>query len=748
MNLLLLVLAAAVQCLACPFAQHGTPSPHSHARRADDWNPYYTNNMTIDQWASLRSTLSEYIGAGYGPFFVRQAYADAATGGGGHAQRWAIDRKSFNVRDLAMVDSVKANFPDISLADLVSFAGALSVTAMGGPTINWRAGRNDAKTALDAPINLTTASAKATDGVDELRAFFSDRLGLSDRDIVALMGAHNLGNCHVWKSGYAGPWSSTPFNLTNEYFQLLQYPENYTTEYVLSASGTKMQFIDNSGRMMLPVDMALTKDETFFALVQEYAANQATFFADFASAYGRLLETSIAAGLSKNVVSTSLAVAQTSNPSEGKCYPNTGNPIFCVEQFDDAKGNVIFTVHTNRQGWVGLGVGSGSMIKNDVIVGYASQSGIGGVQTSRFRTVQHKVIPNTKSAWQQIPLHPSSNKPAWSNISFSAVHRKVIESTTGLVGNNLNGFLTFAVSDFAPEKDATSAVDGVATLYQHDISAILVRGTGGATMVVGDESTATSMSVGVIGGIAAGAAVVVILAVLAIVFRKRMFGRAEKVPTTSEAPEAPAALPETLQHHSDTAWLKSQYAAEVRGPLTIGSQSSAGDSAPPSFLPDVTYHQMASKSEKQSQLFSAFGPVTLGSASGERNVRSDLPSISGASGTAYSVNEAAENAAFEQKLKQYLDGNITLTQDVSTWDRAAVAFFVMKNGGNLVSAARVRDENFVGAVLLAPTFTITDLTFALAIEKLGDKVIFETAMLALRERGGGGVRKHEPPAYI
>ncbi|KAJ3242000.1 L-ascorbate peroxidase 3 [Chytriomyces hyalinus] len=701
--------------------------------------------MTVDQWASLRSTLSEYITAGYGPFFVRQAYADAATGGGGHAQRWAIDRKSFNDRDLAMVDGIKAKFPDITLADLVSFAGALSVTAMGGPTINWRAGRNDAKTALDAPINLNTSSAKATDGVDELRAFFTDRLGLSDRDIVALLGAHNLGNCHIWKSGYAGPWSSTPFNLTNEYFQLLQYPDNYTTEFVLSASGTKMQFIDNSGRMMLPVDIALTKDETFFTIVQEYAANQATFFADFASAYGRLLETTVATGLSKNVVSTSLAVAASTKPFNGICYPNTGNPIFCVEQFDDGKGNVIFTVHTNRQGWVGLGVGSGSMVKNDVIVGYASQSGIGGVQTSRFRTVQHKVIPNTKSAWQQIPLHPSSNKPSWSNISFSAVHRKVIESTTGIVGNNLNGFLTFAVSDFAPEKDTTSVVDGVTTLYQHDISAILVRGTGGATMIVGDESTATPMSVGVIAGIAAGAAVAVILAVLAVVFRKRIFGRREKhVPTTLAAPEAPVALPETLQHHSDAAWLKSQYAA---GPLTVGSQSSAGDSAPPSFLPDVTYHQIAAKSEKQSQLFSAFGPVTLGSPSDERNRHSNLPSISGASGTAYSVNEVAENAAFEQKLKQYLDGNITPPQEVSSWDRAAVAYFVMKNGGSLVSAARVRDENLVGAVLLAPTFTIPDLTFALAIEKLGDKVIFETAMLALRERNGG-VRKHEPPAYI
>ncbi|TPX75345.1 hypothetical protein CcCBS67573_g03394 [Chytriomyces confervae] len=734
MNLLLLVLAAAVQCLACPFAQPGNPSPHSHARRSPGWDPHYNNTMTPGQWASLRTALSQSIQDGYGPLFVRLAYHDAATAGGAHAQQLITNRTSFHSTELALLDRIKTNFPAITFADLVSFAGALSVSAMGGPKINWRSGRNDAKDFQDAPVDPTAPIPDGTENVDQFRAHFR-RIGLtSDRDMVALMGAHNLGNCHIWKTGYAGPWSSTPFNLTNEYFKLLQTPTNYRIEKILSDLGPKEQWIDNAGRMMLPVDMVLTRDASFVKIIDEYAANQDTFFADFASAYGRLLEHNVSPGLSKDAISTDnppVVAAAVSKP--GTCYPSIGSPIFCVDIVVDNGNDVIFTVHTNRQGWVGLGVGSGSMTNNDVIVGYKGSSDKDGFQTSRFTTVQHKITPNSKSAWQQIPLRGASDKPSWAKISFSAVHPKVISSTTGLVGNNLNGYVTFAVSDFEPLGD-NNVVDGVTTLYQHDISAILTKGTGGPTMV-GNDTPSSSLSVGAIAGIAAGAAVVVIAVVLAIVFRRRALGRGEKVPT-AEIPEP--VLPATVQQ-PDAGWMKSQSTTKSEGPMSTGASSSAGDSAPPSFLPDTT----TAKSEKQLQLFNVFTPSSVPRMNEKGG---NLVSIGGSSGSTYGVDEAAENAAFEQQLKQYLDGNATPPEDPLTWDRAASAYFVMKNGGSLVSATRVRDENFIGSVLLAPSFTITDLLFKLGIERTGDKIIFENAMVALRERAG--VTKQEPPAYI
>ncbi|KAJ3251538.1 hypothetical protein HDU77_005821 [Chytriomyces hyalinus] len=664
--------------------------------------------MTDPQWDSLRTALSQSIQDGYGPLFVRLAYHDAATAGGAHAQQLITNRRSFHSSELALLDSIKSSFPAITFADLVSFAGALSVSAMGGPKINWRSGRNDAKDFQDAPVDPAAPIPNGTENVNQFRAYFT-RIGFtSDRDMVALMGAHNLGNCHIWKTGYAGPWSSTPFNLTNEYFKLLQTPSNYKIEVVLSDFGTKDQWIDNAGRMMLPVDMALTRDESFVKIINEYAANQDTFFADFASAYGRLLEHNVSPGLSKDAISTDsppVVAAAVSKPANSSCYPSIGSPIFCVDMVDSGN-DVIFTVHTNRQGWVGVGVGSGSMTNNDVIVGYKGSSDKGDFQTSRFTTVQHKITPNSKSAWLQIPLRVPSDKPSWATLSFSAVHRKVIESTTGLVGNNLNGYVTFAVSDFAPDGN-NNAVDGVTTLYQHDISAILLKGTGGPTMV-GNDTASSSLSVGAIAGIAAGAAVVVILVVLAVIFRKRMFSRGTKAPN-HEAPNA--ASPDTAQP-DNSVWVKTQTARKLEAaPLSTGSSSSAGDSAPPSFLPDM--------------------------------------SIGGSSGSTYGLDEAAENAAFEQQLKQYLDGNATPPEDPLTWDRAASAYFVMKNGGSsncLLCNEKWRQPCQCDA---GARREVTDLFFELGIERTGDKIIFANAMLALRERAGvtNGVTK-QPPAYI
>ena len=46
-------------------------------------------------------------------------------------------------------------------------------------------------------------------------------MGFSDREIVALSGAHCLGRCHTDRSGYKGPWTFSPTSFTNDYFKLL-----------------------------------------------------------------------------------------------------------------------------------------------------------------------------------------------------------------------------------------------------------------------------------------------------------------------------------------------------------------------------------------------------------------------------------------------------------------------------------------------------------------------------------------------
>ena len=46
----------------------------------------------------------------------------------------------------------------------------------------------------------------STQGAKHIRDVFY-RMGFNDREIVALVGAHTLGECHADRSGFVGPWT-------------------------------------------------------------------------------------------------------------------------------------------------------------------------------------------------------------------------------------------------------------------------------------------------------------------------------------------------------------------------------------------------------------------------------------------------------------------------------------------------------------------------------------------------------------
>ena len=48
--------------------------------------------------------------------------------------------------------------------------------------------------------------------------------------------------------------------------------------------------------MMLPADMAIAKDPTFFKFAMLYARDEKKFFEDFASAFNKLLENGVEFG--------------------------------------------------------------------------------------------------------------------------------------------------------------------------------------------------------------------------------------------------------------------------------------------------------------------------------------------------------------------------------------------------------------------------------------------------------------------
>jgi cytochrome c peroxidase len=117
--------------------------------------------------------------------------------------------------------AVQRSYAGASVADVFTLASVVAVAEMYGPAIPWRAGRVDLACVPNAEALLPDAM---TDGYAggvtrdtappsantfapaAVRAKFA-RMGLSDADTVALMGAHTVGHAHFGTgSGFFGAW--------------------------------------------------------------------------------------------------------------------------------------------------------------------------------------------------------------------------------------------------------------------------------------------------------------------------------------------------------------------------------------------------------------------------------------------------------------------------------------------------------------------------------------------------------------
>jgi len=188
----------------------------------------------------------------------------------------------------ARLEDVKERFPDLSYADLYTYAGVIAVESLGGPKIAYRSGRVDSMDPKEVtPDGRLPAADKGESGTtrDQLREIFG-RMGFDDQAIVALSGAHIIGECHAVASGYIGR-TVTPNVFDNAYFALLV---NVKWEPNTLPSG-KLQYKDPSGALTVqPSDIALIQDPKFKEWVDIYANDQDRFFADFAKYFAVLLE--------------------------------------------------------------------------------------------------------------------------------------------------------------------------------------------------------------------------------------------------------------------------------------------------------------------------------------------------------------------------------------------------------------------------------------------------------------------------
>ncbi|CAJ1955315.1 unnamed protein product [Cylindrotheca closterium] len=222
---------------------------------------------------------------------------DGSGGSNGARMRFKPEASYGNNAGLDMARSVlepiKKEFPDLSYADLYTYAGVVAVEEAGGPKIPFSLGRVDELDGGRSDINdrLPNAHMGSFKNVTEHIRFVFSRMGFTDQEMVALLGAHAMGRCHTDRSGFWGPWTNAETTFSNEYFRLL-LEERWspkTTHEGKPWEGPD-QFEDSTGKlMMLQSDMALIADPALKKWVEIYAKDEDRFFKDFATAFSKLL---------------------------------------------------------------------------------------------------------------------------------------------------------------------------------------------------------------------------------------------------------------------------------------------------------------------------------------------------------------------------------------------------------------------------------------------------------------------------
>eukprot|EP00184_Porphyridium_aerugineum_P002136 CAMPEP_0184695076 /NCGR_PEP_ID=MMETSP0313-20130426/2827_1 /TAXON_ID=2792 /ORGANISM="Porphyridium aerugineum, Strain SAG 1380-2" /LENGTH=295 /DNA_ID=CAMNT_0027153467 /DNA_START=84 /DNA_END=971 /DNA_ORIENTATION=- len=211
------------------------------------------------------------------PIMVRLAWHDAGTydknsktGGANASIRFAPELSHGANAGLKiaidLLEPIKKAVPEISYADLYQLASIHGIEFGGGPKIPFKLGRKDVS-AEDCTPDGRLPDANLRMG--HLRDTFY-RMGLTDREIIALSGAHTYGRAHSDRSGFPDKaWTTNPHVFDNAYFKELLANNNIEL-------------------LRLNSDEALLDEAAMKKIVKDYAEDQNLFFKDYSAAHHRL----------------------------------------------------------------------------------------------------------------------------------------------------------------------------------------------------------------------------------------------------------------------------------------------------------------------------------------------------------------------------------------------------------------------------------------------------------------------------
>ncbi|XP_073035997.1 lignin-forming anionic peroxidase-like [Primulina eburnea] len=211
-----------------------------------------------------------------------------------------------SVRGYQVIDAAKSAVERIcpgvvSCADILTLAARDASVAVGGPSWNVRLGRRDSTTA-----SISRANSDLPAPFHELNVItdlFANK-GLSERDMVALSGAHTLGQsqCQNFRTRiYSNGTSDIDAGFASS--RRRQCPQNGGDANLAPLDlVTPNSFDNNYYKNLMQRKGLLHSDQVLFnggssdGIVSEYSRNQQTFYSDFGSAMIKMSEIELLLG--------------------------------------------------------------------------------------------------------------------------------------------------------------------------------------------------------------------------------------------------------------------------------------------------------------------------------------------------------------------------------------------------------------------------------------------------------------------